>query len=350
MRVRNSSLWAALVLTFAAPSLAEAEPPAVWYRASEACPSGAQFLEKLAENSRNVRLAQAGDHLDFVVTLVATGKETVGRLERQTNGGIVAIRELRDATCGQVADALALSLGLALTPGQSTAAPVAEKSAGAPADLVEVPPNAQTETQSSIATPAPSEETATVPHSPSPTAARGDLSSSTHRWSAGLAFGPMIGISTRPLPRAELFIDLRPAWIQILPKFSLRAGLAAAWGSSETAVGSVRRWIVTSRAEACPTAFGAGRLELRPCLAFELGATGASAAGQASVDDRSLWAAPGGELRFALALQPEWLWLEASGGALLPLTRNEIFSGSRSLYRDALAVFHANLGISLRLP
>src|SRR6188768_1830901 len=129
MRVRAFSSCAGLLLAFARSGLAETQPPSVWYRASEACPNGAQFLDKLAESSRRARLAQAGDHIDFVVTLLADGKETVGRLERQTNSGTVAIRELRDETCERVADALALSLGLALAPADSNAEPVLEKSA-----------------------------------------------------------------------------------------------------------------------------------------------------------------------------------------------------------------------------
>jgi hypothetical protein len=160
----------------------------------------------------------------------------------------------------------------------------------------------------------------------------------------------MIGISTHPLPRGGLFVDWRPALAHFLPRLSLRAGVVGAGGSSETAVGPVRRWIVAGRAEACPFAWQAGRLDLRPCVAFELGDTGASAEGEGGLYDRSVWAAPGGQLRLAIQLEPKWLWLEASGGALVPVTRNEIFSGSQSLYRDAPAVFHANLGISLRLP
>lgn len=63
-----------------------------------------------------VRLAKAGDHIDFVVTLVADEADVVGRLERQTQSGTVAIRELRDKECARVADAIALSLALALDP------------------------------------------------------------------------------------------------------------------------------------------------------------------------------------------------------------------------------------------
>jgi hypothetical protein len=45
------------------------------------------------------KLAGAGDHVDFLVTLVDSGTETVGRLERQTRAGTIAIRELRDPSC-----------------------------------------------------------------------------------------------------------------------------------------------------------------------------------------------------------------------------------------------------------
>jgi len=160
----------------------------------------------------------------------------------------------------------------------------------------------------------------------------------------------MIGISTLPLPRGEIFIDWRPVFTRALPKLSLRGSVAGSLGSSETAIGPVQRWILAGRAEACPVAWLSGRLDLRPCLAFELGGMGASGDGGTGVDDSSLWAAPAGQLRLAVALAPDWLWLDASGGALVPLIRNEIFSGSQSLYRDAPVVFHAGLGISLRLP
>src|SRR3954468_10698753 len=120
------ALSAVVVWLAAASKPAQAQSahtPAVWYRASAACPTGPEFLAKLAEGPERARLAEAGDHIDFVVTLLSASGETVGRLERQTNGGTVAIRELRDATCAQVANALALSLGLALEPEPSGVPP-----------------------------------------------------------------------------------------------------------------------------------------------------------------------------------------------------------------------------------
>jgi hypothetical protein len=121
-------------------------------------------------------------------------------------------------------------------------------------------------------------------------------------------------------------------------------------GSSETAVGPVQRWILAGRAEACPVAWVEGRFDLRPCAGFELGVDSASSDGEGALDDHGVWAAPAAQLRLAFALQPRLVSLEAASGALIPLIRKEIFSGSQSLYRDAPAVFHAGLGVSVRLP
>ncbi|HEY3668160.1 MAG TPA: hypothetical protein VGL19_19290, partial [Polyangiaceae bacterium] len=59
-----------------------AQASAVWYRAAAECPSGADFLAKI-EGTAQAHLAQGGEHIDFVVTLLTSGAETVGRLERQ---------------------------------------------------------------------------------------------------------------------------------------------------------------------------------------------------------------------------------------------------------------------------
>jgi len=354
MRLGNFALGIAFAWTLAPPAFAQPDGPAVWYRASETCPDGREFLGKLAETSRKARLAQAGDHIDFVVTLVADGKQTVGRLERQTDAGVVAIRELRDATCRQVADALALSLGLAMTPGQSNAEPVsstpndtapdlpAPSSDAAPTQQVPspapspAPPSAAVGTKASVAHTAAA-DSAAAPSPPRPA------------WSLGAEVDVMYGITPHPLPRGELFVDFRPALRAFLPNLSLRGSIVGATGSTDTALGEVRRWILAGRAEACPVAWEALRFDLRPCAAFELGSDSVSSEAADSAGG-GIWAAPGGRLRLGFALKPQLLSLEASGGALIPLIRKEIFAGSQSLYRDAPAVFHAGVGLSLRLP
>lgn len=352
MRFLNFTGWVALSLTLTGPAAADPEPPAIWYRASEACPSGTQFLDKLTENSRRARLAQAGDHIDFVVTLVADPNETLGRLERQTDSGVVAIRELRDATCSEVADALALSLGLALSPGPSKAEPASAGSGDAPGPASGAPvdgtpgPNPpasapDTGSTAGLVTTVTLQATPTkldaTPQNPSP------------GWSVGMELGAMIGTTTHPLPRGQLFLDFMPALQHFLPKLSVRAGVVGSLGSSATAIGPVQRWILAGRAEACPVAWIEGRFDLRPCAAFELGADKASVEGEAGRNDHALWAAPGAQLRLALVV-PKIVRLEVGGGAVIPLIRKEILSGAQSLYRDAPVVFHAGLDVSLRLP
>jgi hypothetical protein len=88
----------------------------IWYRTSEGCPSGDDFVQRLADLGRAAHLADAGDHIDFVVTLGVGTPKSSGRLERQTTGGTVAIRDVEAENCSQVSEALALSLDLALGP------------------------------------------------------------------------------------------------------------------------------------------------------------------------------------------------------------------------------------------
>jgi hypothetical protein len=126
MRVRDPSgismlcaRAACLAWLVAAPCYAEPPQAVVWYRSAEGCPDAAGFLERLGDRASLARVADAGDYVDFVVTLSASEQDTSGRLERQTERGTVAIRKIRDRECARVADALALSLALALDPAAS---------------------------------------------------------------------------------------------------------------------------------------------------------------------------------------------------------------------------------------
>jgi hypothetical protein len=338
-------LLLALALRSPPAGAQEARTPAVWYRAAAECPVGPDFLAKI-DGATRAHLAQAGEHIDFVVTLLTSGDETVGRLERQTNGGTVAIRELRDATCERVADGLALSLGLALDPTQPSAAadanaqapaPVSSEPAAPPRNAAEAVPPAAPVAQAPVpaATPAHAERTAKAREK--------------RAWWLGLDGGLFSGPATRPMPRATAFLDVDHALPSLARNLSLRLALVGALGSSRTGIGSVQRWVLGGRAEVCPWRLGSERIALRPCLAFEVGATGASSSQGAGVDDRSLWAAPDAGLRLSVGLLPK-LRLEAGAGALLPLLREQIFAGSRALYQDAILAFYGSLGVSFELP
>ncbi|HEY1535658.1 MAG TPA: hypothetical protein VGF76_16670, partial [Polyangiaceae bacterium] len=284
-------LWLGLAAHSPSAFAQEARTPAVWYRAAAECPLGPDFLAKI-DGTPRAHLALAGEHIDFIVTLLTSGNETVGRLERQTNGGTVAIRELRDATCERVADGLALSLGLALDPTLPSAPSAAEPATPEPSSAqTAAPTNAPVE----IAEPLKPAPVATAP--PAGTASRPTESPANvekrRAWWLGLAAGLLSGPATRPMPRGTAFVDLEHALPSIADNLSLRVALVGALGSSKTELGTVQRWVLGGRAEVSPLHIGSERIGLRPCLAFELGATGASSSQASGVDARSLWAAPG---------------------------------------------------------
>lgn len=319
----------------------EARAPTLWYRASESCPTAADFVGKLADGGHPLRLAQAGDHIDFVVTLQAAGEQALGRLERQTDGGTIAIRELHDATCERVADALALSLGLAVDPRAFAAAPEPAAAPSLPAEparepVIEV---AQSHADASpVASP--------IPTSPA-NAAREQPLRSAH-WSVGLSLGALYGIATHPVARGDAFVTFEPPPSAVLPDLSLRLGLVGAYGTFSTPIGAVQRTLLAVRAEACPVRLGGERLALRPCLASELGVTRV-AQDEAAASDSSLWFAPGLGLRGEFGLSRR-LRLEASASGLVPIPRHEIFAADAPVYRDAIIVVSGALGVSFLVP
>jgi len=339
------------LLSLARRASAEARPSVVWYRASAECPLGGEFLEKLPGGAARARLAQAGDHIDFVVTLVAAQGETIGRLERQTQGGTVAIRELRDVSCERVADGLALSLGLALEPG----APRASAAADGPPDPTPPPAEPAASVEPSPAAVTPSAAPTNGEPEPAVVAAARRASGAPRpeadnarpgapkprRWSLGLDGGAIAGVAPGALARGAVFVQVDRAWSGLASDLALRLAVLGALGSPTTEIGPVKRWLAAGRAEACPWRWGGEKLNVRPCLDFELGATGASAAERAS----SLWAAPGLGLRGSVRVLPE-LSLEVEAGALAPLSRTEIAAGSVVIYRSEIISLTGSVGVS----
>lgn len=316
----------------------------VWYRGSPECPAGGAFLEKLGERARLARLADAGDHIDFVVTLVATPAETVGRLERQTLTGTVAIRELRDAHCENVADALALSLGLSLDPEHDQALATTVPAEPPPTSPAPPPPNPPAPEAPPAAVEYQTPRTATAPTRDAGIPTRTRRASV---WSTGAGAGILMGISPEPMALGAAFVDYDGRFA-FAPQLSLRAGLTFARGSVDTVIGPVTRTVITARGEACPLRWGGSAWRLRPCLSMELGATTASSERQTSVLGSGLWAAPGLGLRGSVDLAgPVALELQSAAG--LPVPRREVDAAARGLYRDAPVVFEGTLAFLVRL-
>lgn len=332
------------------------EPRVIWYRASSECPQGPEFLGKLAERANLARLAGAGDHIDFVVTLQSFDGETVGRLERQTQSGTVAIRELRDASCPRVAEALALSLALSLEPANGLSesrakgepkpaeAPATETASAAPSAI----PAAFSAAPASRVRAEQSSPVATPPLEGSPSQARTLPRADDPRggW-LGIQGGALLGVAPRALPRAALFLGIEDPWPAGLPGASLRFAVVGALGSAATSVGPVQRWLLSGRAEGCPLRWGNRAVSVAPCLAIEIGATGASDEAS-STRDTGLWAAGAASARAALRLTPG-LSLEAQAEAQLPLYRNDVYAGRQAVYRAQPVAFQGGLAASMRL-
>ncbi|MDX2055434.1 MAG: hypothetical protein SFV15_23735 [Polyangiaceae bacterium] len=351
----------------------------VWYRASEGCPAGQAFLEKLWAKAPLARLMQAGDHIDFVVTLVAEQGETIGRLERQTDNGTVAIRELRDPVCERVADALALSLALSLEAPKASTAPTdgnvpspSESSSNeakpAPSELAvsAAAPKAEPTDKAKPTDKATSGNSKLSVEKPQGPADRGNAatpdvlgkrevpskpvaseSASGSQGALGLEGGALLGAAPNALVRAGVYLEVAQLGLALDPRLSLRVGAVGALGSSDTSVGPIHRSILAGRAEGCPWRFGTEAFGVSPCAALELGATGASAARtKASATDT--WFVAAGGVRARLLTLPR-LALEAQIEAQFPLIRTQVDAGSVSVYRADPVGFQGGLSLSWRL-
>lgn len=340
MRPLSPFLSALLVALLTKVGRADSPPAVVWYRASEACPSGADFLARLGARAATTKLAGPGDHIDFVVTLVATAAETVGRLERQTQAGTVAIRELRDASCERVADALSLGLALSL-PNSSEAAttdsdasPVEPRVEPAPANPLPKPPP-----QSTVEPPQRPARARPLQPEAKRAAASGRL---------GAQGGALVGVMPELMGRAEVHLELDGLWPQISSHPFLRMGALASFGSTHPPLaGRIREWIGAGRLQGCPWRLRKAGASAFPCLAAEIGAMGVSNA-RTAVSSVGWWLAAAAGLGARVDLSQRFA-LEAEAELQLPLLRYEIAEDSRVLYRSAPLTFQAGLGISARL-
>jgi hypothetical protein len=274
---------------------ASAVPPAaglnIWYRSSEGCPEGAVFVARLAELGRQATLAHVGDRVDFVVTVASAPSGSSGRLERQTARGTVAIRQIEASRCDEVAEALALSLEIALEPENT-----AERSANAA-------------TPSSGVVDVGSDGPAPTPP------ARG-------AFEVGAQGSLARGIAPGWAPGGALFVQLRA--LDELP-IAGRLSLVAAFASDTVRAIDVDVFWLAGRAEGCVFELRSGRLSLQPCLGAELGSVRAGSSGGASRTDADVWAAAAGHLRASLEID-ERLALEAQVGAAVPVVRYAVGS------------------------
>jgi hypothetical protein len=287
------------MLASAAPAYAETPPVWIWYRTSDGCPDGPAFVSRLSELGKTARLAKVGDRVDFVVTLGAGvgNEESSGRLERQTRGGTVAIREYRDLRCEQVAEALALTLDLAIDPEASARS-------GAAVENTLASPNEASSSNDLAVARAPVDRNPEAP--------------------GALAIGVLAtlasGVAPGALPGAGLFVELAPA-LAVLP--ALRATLLGGYGQSQAEQREVEVTLLAARLEACPLEWRWSGVVLRPCVGADAGLLQAQGGEPLGASDSGFWSAAVGLGRVSFQLGSQ-LALELAAGARVPLLRYEM--------------------------
>lgn len=312
----------------------------VWYRGAEGCPSSTEFLASLGGKAR---MAQAGDHIDFVVTLIATPSGTSGRLERQTEAGTVAIAEVEDPECRNVADAIVLTLSLAVhppgAPSGITSTPTPRDRPGpasSPGPLSESHPGSPprtAETEPAAGSSRPSEPVPPAPSRP--------------RWLL-VAQGGISTVLTPEIAAAgAVLLDFEPAAGAASGSYRIGA-LGLASSPEDPTVGRVDHWVAAARLAGCPVAIGRDPVTLMPCAVLDIGATGARAARATGLSASGQWLAVGGVARVRSWVS-RGLAVEAELGAVVPLTRYETTSGDRTLYRTGSMGGWFTIGPAVRI-
>jgi hypothetical protein len=282
-----------------APAADASRPVSVWYRSSEGCPDGQAFVERLHELGRTAALANVGDRVDFVVTLAMrpASSSSAGRLERQTERGTVAIREVESPQCADVAEALALSLELTLEPTPDAAGSTAAAPEPAALGTATAGPAAAAPAADRIA----------------PQAEQRPPSSALR---LGAQAGVASGLAPAPAFSGGLFAELGASEWPAAGRLTLHA--AAGQGTVDQV--SVSVLVLAARLDGCAWEWSAGRWSLAPCLGFDLGLLRASSSGARGNSDQGAWAAGLALLRARIALSAA-LAPELQVAGVVPLTR-----------------------------
>lgn len=378
-RSANLTFTVALGLSTLLPASsarAEAEPDwaasdiVIWYRASQACPPGQDFVSRVRVEGRTARLARAGDHVDYVVTLDSDGKSSTGRLERQSARGTIAMSELRGGPCGEVSEALALSLALAVTPrepeprtsvpeaapapsaggrGGGGASPTtggladngsesADRVAGNGAGIVKGraepldAPVAAAKRPSEAAISSGQAERARV--------------FQPHFWIGGGLKGAL-GMTREPSLGGWLFIEHEwaAAWSSVR-RASVRIGPSFRY--SRVAIdgfGHVDHWLPALGLELCPVRFEGTSFGFAPCVVSEGGLFVARSERDTALTSANFWLALGPAVR-GTARVGSRLRVGLTATVLAPFSRPEITAGSKVLYRTPPALFSLGADIS----
>lgn len=286
----------------------------VEYHAPVECPDARVFTAGITGRTERARIAKGDDAARVEVT-IETARGNEGRVRITGKGREPVERSVRGASCGEIADALALITALAFDPDASSEShPPPELPPAAPVEkrIPEVPPAR-----------------------PSPALA----------WAFEGALGAVVYEGSLPTPDLGVFAKVGAGSEGAL--FAPKAFLFARRVSGEVrrSEGSAEFSIFAVGVAGCPVRTPAnGALSLRPCAGFELGALSAQGVGLL-VEKRQtrLWSAP------FVSLRGQWLFwgqffAAAESGVRFPLQRQHYSFDSGEKVHD-IPGFSADLGL-----
>ena len=327
------------------------------HRGGGACPDADAFFRSIAARTPRVRAARPGERARTVtVSLSASpGGEAVGTLSITTEDGaaVSSPREVRAASCADVAEALALIAALAVDPAADLGP--APRSSAAPASPTVAPP-----VSSSVGAPlppAPSSAPASAPPPPTPSVAssaavaRAAPLPSGSPVEVGLGLGPevssLFGATLALGFAAHVERDVVGAWS---PRLSL--GGARTLGGDVSGGGRSASLAMTSAVLlACPTRARAGAWSALPCARVAIGRVGAEAKGLSAPERKARdWLDFGAGVRAAwrpggwLSIEP---WLELR----VPVTRDRFYvEPDATVYRAPAVVPAAGMELTAHFP
>jgi hypothetical protein len=256
LRTLRAALLVALG-SFAAPRRALAqevgkEPIRLEYRASEGCPDVETFVARVRARTSRVRVALPGEAARTFAIVLVDGSPASGEVGVVDGEHPESARRVQGATCSEVADALALIVGLAVNPRTTAAAPADEVyDRGVPGT---VPPPSSSQVER------PERRSARLPAAGSVFAGADFTVTSGLAPDARVGGSPYVGWQAREdslvAPEVRLAV--------------VRSVSAVPAGSSGTASFD---W-TAGRLDGCPIAWRRATLRLRPCARIEVGSVG----------------------------------------------------------------------------
>lgn len=310
---------ALLSLLFCARARADQSrvPARLSYAASAQCPSDNAFRHRVSElTPRVVWIASGESSKDFTIRFSVDGRGARGVLNLRSANAELLVRRLQAASCDELSEAMAIIVALILDPDAKLSPPPRE------------PVPVESTSAETRAAPAPRPRSLRASFSPELFVVGGPTPSP--------AVGAALGVSVLFLERSPLQLAVRAS-----ARASRSEELSTQYGMASFS------WRAMSL-ELCPLGSPSRRIaRVEGCVTFDAGQIVASAGSNPGAEAQRTWLAPGASLHTGL-YPLDFLGLEATGGASLPLIRDRFLLTPFAIHQPAALAWRAGLALSLQ--